>query len=186
MVLLVPRLTNRHIRTGCLGPPTFNDNNISEVAFIPLDPQKLSLEADPSLNGCQSLEFINAHSFPKWGLEFINVQPPQKGVCLQNSLTYSPPKGDLPLEFINIQPSKVRSASRIHQHTAPQKGSASRFYQTKMNSMHQKGGLPLRTISGKLGRKAAERLLTVPSLIGSSNNGTIVQSLPCIKHIKEI
>ena len=39
--------------------------------------------------------------------------------------------GGPPLEFIKIQPPKMGSASRIHQHTTPQKGFASRIYQPK-------------------------------------------------------
>ena len=57
-------------------------SNHASTPEILLDPQKLSLEADP---------------LSKWG------------VRLQNSSTYSPPKWGPPLEFINIQPPKMGS-----------------------------------------------------------------------------
>jgi hypothetical protein len=71
-------------------------------------------------------------------LGFINIQPQIGGP---------------PLKFINLQPPKRGSASRIHLHTAPQRGpllkfinqrgSASRFHQHQPKN----GGPPLGTIS---------------------------------------
>ena len=112
-----------------------------------LDPQKLSLEADPTLKMGGSVSRIHQQTAP------------QKGVRLQNLSRYSPLKGGLPLkfinqkgfasrfhqldggpqcllpggpplEFINIQPQNRGSASRIHQHQTKNMGSVSRdnFY----------------------------------------------------------
>ena len=88
-------------------------------------------------------------------LEFINIQPPkmgstsrihqrtasQKVVRLQISSTYSPPKGGLPLEFINIKPPKGGPPLEFINIQPPkrgpplefinQRGSASRFHQPK-------------------------------------------------------
>ena len=58
------------------------------IFYVPLDPQKLSLEADP-LSKWGSASRIHQHTAPS------------NGVRLQNSSTYSPLKGDPPLDFIN-------------------------------------------------------------------------------------
>ena len=94
----------------------------------PLDPQKLSIEADP---------------LSKLGVCHKNHQhtAPQNGVRLQNSSTYSPPKGGLPLKFIT------------------QKRSSSRFHQPKGIPSTKKG--PLGTISMDTYAKHISNLTTV-------------------------
>ena len=115
-----------------------------EYTYIPNDPQKFVPRGEHPLKmGGPPPEFINIIQPKKGGppLEFIKQRgggvrlqisttrwgstsrihqhtAPQKGVCLQNSSTYSPqkgvrlqnlstyvqpPKGGLPLEFINIR-----------------------------------------------------------------------------------
>ena len=102
----------------------------------------------PSLKGSPTLKFIKSKGIclyfrshqPKFTSRFQQVKggPASRFHQLEAS--------DL-LWFINIQPRKMGSTSRIHQHTAPPKGgpplefinlrgSASRFHQPK-------GGLPL-------------------------------------------
>ena len=90
-------------------------------AKIPLDPQKLSLVADP---------------LSKWG------------VRLQNSSTYSLPKRRPPLEFINIKPPQNSSTKGVRlQISSTKRGFASRFHQSKRDPINQKGGPPQGTIS---------------------------------------
>ena len=68
------------------------------------------------------------------------------GVGLQNSSTYSSPKGDPPFEFINIKPPKrglalkciIQKGVRL-QISSSERGPASRFHQTKRNLINQKG-----------------------------------------------
>ena len=71
----------------------------------------------------------------------IEIVP--RGGPLQNSSTYSPKKGGPPLEFINIQPPKRGLPLEF----INQRGSASRYHQPKRDSINQKGGPPLGTIS---------------------------------------
>ena len=97
--------------------------------------------------GNPPLEFIKIQPLKRGSASKIHQHTvPQKGDRLQNSSTYTAIKGgpplelinqrgstsrfhhlDPPLEFINVQPQNRGSASRIHQHTAPQKGSASTY-----------------------------------------------------------
>ena len=59
--------------------------------FVPLDPQKLSLE------GSRIHQLTAPKTLP---LKAINIQPPKRGTASR----FHQPDGGPPLEFINIQP----------------------------------------------------------------------------------
>ena len=95
----IPKVKYRHEFTK----GNFSQSSLKEVTYyIPFDPQKLSLEADP---------------LSKWGVRLQNssTYSPKRGVRLQNSST----KGGVRLQ---ISSTRWGSASRFHQHTALQKG----------------------------------------------------------------
>ena len=158
------RLQNSSTYTAIKGGPPLEliNQRGSTSRFHHLDPPLEFINVQPQNRGSASR--IHQHTAPQKGSASRIHQhtAPQKGVRIQNSSSYSPPKGGPHLEFINIQPPKRGSASRIHQHTVPpppqkkggpqlqnpstkwgstlesinQRGSASRFYQPK-------GGPPL-------------------------------------------
>ena len=154
------RLQNSSTYTAIKGGPPLEliNQRGSTSRFHHLDPPLEFINVQPQNRGSASR--IHQHTAPQKGSASRIHQhtAPQKGVRIQNSSSYSPPKGGPHLEFINIQPPKRGSASRIHQHTVPpppkKRGSAAleSINQMGFNSrIHQPKGVRLQILSTKRG-----------------------------------
>ena len=109
-------------------------------AKIPLDPQKLSLVADPLSKWGVRLQNSSTYSRKNRGprLEFINIQPPKRGSTSSNH-QLQPPKG------VRLQDSSTKVGSILDfinqkgvclQNSSTKKRSASRFHQPKRNPIN--------------------------------------------------